>query len=290
MRHEVIPFKPGQDGILFRMRGSPWFSPLHFHTHDDLEFNLVVSGHGMYLTADGRFHVRGGHLFWWFPTQPHALQRMSEDFAMWVAIFPRRLLRSACCTGWSRPLLMERPPESGNGVMVLPEILEELQNVIERLASEKMRGASGDWLNAGYRFLLMSAWRATVEGAMAPSESQALHPGVYRAARLLHDAPERESLKEVAVEVGLSYEHLCREFRRQVGTTLVEYRNEQRLRRYGEVYRRRPELGRMGAALEAGFGSYAQFYRVYRKHFGCAPASQKRMNGISRGRVGYRGD
>lgn len=74
---------------------------------------------------------------------------------------------------------------------------------------------------------------------------------------------------ELAVELGVSPGHLARAFKREMGISLVEYRNRKRIDRFREVMRGRghPESLKT-AAIEAGFGSYAQFHRVHKKFGG----------------------
>lgn len=80
------------------------------------------------------------------------------------------------------------------------------------------------------------------------------------------------SLVDVARRVGVGYAHLARLFRRHTGTTLLAWRTARRL----EVFFRhcaaagpRPNL--LHAAHAAGFGSYAQFHRVFTARFRRSP-------------------
>ena len=76
----------------------------------------------------------------------------------------------------------------------------------------------------------------------------------------------------LATELGVSPGHLARSFKREMGVSLVDYRNRLRLDRFFESIQRRGGSGNLlDAALEAGFGSYAQFHRVYRKFLGTTP-------------------
>jgi AraC-like DNA-binding protein len=71
------------------------------------------------------------------------------------------------------------------------------------------------------------------------------------------------SCKEIADRLGLSHNHFTRVFRAEVGMSVVEYRNRLRLDRFSWLVQKdRPNLGE--AALASGFGSYAQFHRVFR--------------------------
>ncbi|HVY39865.1 MAG TPA: AraC family transcriptional regulator [Polyangia bacterium] len=76
--------------------------------------------------------------------------------------------------------------------------------------------------------------------------------------------------KEIADRLQISLSRLARVFKTEMGMSLVEYRNRLRLDRFGVLL----ENGRsnlLEAALDAGFGSYAQFHRVFRALRHAAP-------------------
>lgn len=78
--------------------------------------------------------------------------------------------------------------------------------------------------------------------------------------------------ERLARELGVSPGHLARSFKREMGVSLVDYRNRLRIDRFFEAIHRAGSSGNLlDAALEAGFGSYAQFHRVYRKFLGTTP-------------------
>jgi transcriptional regulator GlxA family with amidase domain len=69
--------------------------------------------------------------------------------------------------------------------------------------------------------------------------------------------------KEIAAKLDLSLSRLARVFKSEMGMSLVEYRNRLRLDRF-LVLVDRGGTNLLEAALTAGFGSYAQFHRVFR--------------------------
>jgi AraC-like DNA-binding protein len=84
--------------------------------------------------------------------------------------------------------------------------------------------------------------------------------------------------KQLAAALNTNLAHLTRAFRILMGMSLVDYRNRLRLRRFEGL------LDRGGATLkaavsEAGFGSYAQFHRVFRAHLGRSPREYLRRRG-----------
>lgn len=91
--------------------------------------------------------------------------------------------------------------------------------------------------------------------------------------------------ERLATELGVSPGHLARSFKREMGVSLVDYRNRLRLDRFFESVQRRGGGGGhlLDAALEAGFGSYAQFHRVYRKFLGATPRDTFAAAGLASG-------
>jgi AraC-like DNA-binding protein len=91
--------------------------------------------------------------------------------------------------------------------------------------------------------------------------------------RQILDSLSREppvSGEQLAKELGISPGHLARSFKSEMGSSLVEYRNRQRIERFfATVDRGGSNI--QEAADEAGFGSYAQFHRVFRKLIGTTP-------------------
>jgi AraC-like DNA-binding protein len=98
-------------------------------------------------------------------------------------------------------------------------------------------------------------------------EGKPRHPLVCGATQLLARDPSL-SFEELAKRLKVSRGHLTRSFKRYADTSIVDYRNEQRLAQFLDQVGRKALLD---AALGAGFGSYAQFHRVFRARFGKSP-------------------
>ena len=95
------------------------------------------------------------------------------------------------------------------------------------------------------------------------------HSIVRRVTSLLVRDPTL-SCEAMAKQLHISPGRLARTFKREAKTSIVEYRNELRLA--GFLERVDTKAGNLlQAALESGFGSYAQFHRVFRARFGRTP-------------------
>jgi AraC-like DNA-binding protein len=66
---------------------------------------------------------------------------------------------------------------------------------------------------------------------------------------------------------------LSRIFKEQTGVSISRFRNQQRVQRFLRLYGNGLRTTALAAALEAGFGSYAQFYRVFRGQTGRSPSA-----------------
>jgi transcriptional regulator GlxA family with amidase domain len=97
---------------------------------------------------------------------------------------------------------------------------------------------------------------------------------VRRAEGLLAEEPSLGG-KEIAARLDVSPSHLVRAFKADTGMSLVEYRNRLRLERFMALVDSGDE-SLLDAALDAGFGSYAQFHRVFRALRGTAPGEYVR--------------
>jgi AraC-like DNA-binding protein len=77
--------------------------------------------------------------------------------------------------------------------------------------------------------------------------------------------------RELAARLGVSESCLSRAFKSEMGFSVSQYRGRLKLERFfALVDRRRGNL--LAAALDAGFGSYAQFHRVFRAVLGKTPS------------------
>ncbi len=245
------------------------------HRHAEIELNLVTAGRAAYLLGDRRYDLTRDTLVWLFPGQDHILLDESEDHAMWIGVFKPALLAHVCVTPASAVLREADPPGQWSRRLA-SEQSARLQALFQELCEAREDTAR---YNAGLGYALLSAWTAYHEAAEQAAGPD-VHPAVERAARLLRDEAEPLSVEQIAARVGLSASRLSRLFHQQTGIALVDFRNRQRLQRFLRLYGRGRAASVLNAALDAGFGSYPQFHRVFKQQMGCSPAEyRRRMQG-----------
>jgi AraC-like DNA-binding protein len=251
---------------LYRMTGQP----RQMHHHAELEFNLVTHGTGTYLLDDRRYELVRQSLVWLFPAQEHVLLQQSADFEMWIGVFKPRLI-AAACTGAEDRLLHEANPP-GHYCRRLPLAV---MGLLSDLCAQVHQSGRPNLRNAGFAYLLLRTWEAYLAAEDIPARSD-VHPAVERAAQLIAENPGGQTLEELAAHAGLSATRLSRLFKSQTGVALVDFRNRKRIERFLEVYGSGQRMKMLEAALAAGFGSYPQFHRVFKKVMGCSPADYRR--------------
>jgi AraC-like DNA-binding protein len=280
----------GYDGFLFLAESIRNPPRLKSHCHAELELNLVVQGTITYVLSGRRFTFQPRTLLWLFPQQEHQLVDLSADAQCYIAVFTPSLIARSCRTPMYAGLKREDIDRDG----VLRTVLEPVTfDLIRKTMDSLMHGSldsdilnreagfgvgSGfryehgdpDGLNAGLQHLLLLSWRSMKTGNVL-SDAVALHPAVRRALKLLSEGNCEQDLCELAASCGVSESYLSRTFSQQIGVSLSRYRNSLRLSRFWEFYRKAGEKSLTHAVYAAGFGSYAQFYKVFSQAYGCGP-------------------
>lgn len=265
---EKLPVPPAHDGAIWLHA-----SPYHFrqkHRHEELEVNLVISGTARYLLDDRTYQLEAGSMIWLFPGQNHLLLEKSPDYRMWILVFRPRLLRRVCRDP-SRRVLLEQAPSGIFCQQLHPGRTRELHRAFTDLHA---RQADAPRLNAGLACALLDAWDAFRHADHAVVSAD-VHPAVKRAAELLRRSPGNTNLAALARQAGLSRTRLSELFRQQTGVSLVDFRNRVRLERFAEHQAAAPNTTLLASALDAGFGSYQQFYRIHRRHTGRRPGESR---------------
>lgn len=278
------------DGFLYlaeSVLNPPVLSP---HRHLELELNVVAEGRITYVFDGRRLTFEKRALVWMFPAQEHQLIDRSADARYYVAVFKPEMIGNACRGEDYRPL--GESGEPGGPVMhcdLEPGGFEHLCRIMDELMADgpdaatlnreagfgaatdfTYRHADPDWLNSGLRHLLLLSWRLQ-RGRHGRNRAIDLHPGVARAIDLLGKPDTPQDLKALARLCGMSPAYLSRLFRRQVGVPLTRYRNSVRLARFWQIHRDGGSKTLLESVYAAGFGSYAQFYRVFTETHGSGP-------------------
>lgn len=258
---ETLPIPPGQHGIIWPHRGNHYDHPRHRHVA--LEVNLVVAGRGHYEVQGRCQALAPGSVLFIQPGQDHYVEERTRDFEMWILALQPELLerieRDGASSGTS---------DAADSCRVLSgDDVRWLDRDILRLSGNTSRA----FLHAGLAYVMTGLDEGFRRSSSAPAA--ATMPEVWRCAELLEEDPSL-SRDVLAERLGCNPDALSRAFPRELGVHLVDYRNRVRIRRFLRLASQRPTL--LAACLEAGFGSYPQFHRVFVAETGLTPRAYLR--------------
>jgi AraC-like DNA-binding protein len=248
-----------------------YIRPPHFH--GQLECLLITRGSATLYLGTRASRVRGGELCWVLPGVPHVMGEFSDDLDMWVVQFDSSLVESAWRRATGGADGEAHGPFEGWSVPLG-----------EKLAGRTIVGVTGAESRA-LSDLAASVWTADDrrEARTALSELCALTLRVTLAnidlrrelsigelaSCLLLSSPAIDR-GAAAAEIGVSEGFLSRTVHRDLGVTFVEHRARTRVAHFLALVRR-GNLNLLSASLDAGFGSYSQFFRTFSRVSGWRP-------------------
>lgn len=266
--------RPGFGGVVVKFSDHRWYLR-EWHAHEALEVNLVIRGSGSVLLEDRRYPLLPGHLIWLWPGQRHIPADWSSDMLMWIVEwqpeFFTLLRRARARAGESfKPGDFQR-----YGCRRLDSrLLLHMQGILSGISVME----NADAFHRGLEFALLALWDSFLQAA--PTEETAyLHAKLIPVISALNDPHNDRTLHQLAHMVGVSPYYLSVLFRKQTGTSIPEYRNRIRMNRFFTLFRTKPGVRLLELALESGFGSYAQFYRVFTQQAGQTPNAWLKSTG-----------
>jgi len=288
---EDLKLRGKYGGFLFladAARGIPW---LKTHQHAELEINVVARGTVTYVVGKSSYTFHQGECLWLFPGQPHRCIDRTPDALYYVVQFKPSLITRCCHQEENAVLKKNRPPKNAVLHAILhPTKFALIKGIMDSLLEAgldsdtlnrevgyglspgfRYEHSNPDLLNSGLAHILQLAWDSH-QSSSTERRASLLHPSVLKALDILKTDTEPGSLGKLARECGVSAAYLSRTFNQQVGVPINRYRNTMRLERFWKIRSKSTRHMTLSEAVyEAGFGSYAQFSKVYRSAFGRSP-------------------
>ena len=278
------------EGLIYLVESARNPPTIKSHHHVELELNLVVRGTISYVLGERRFTFGRRTLLWLFPSQEHQLVDRTSDAENYVAVFKPRLIARSCRSVAYEGLRRDSAEVDGVLHTLLPvETFDLVRKTMDSLMEaapdadvlnrEAGFGVNSDFrydhrdpdgLNAGLHHLLLLCWRCQRAGKSLDG-AVSLHSAVRKALDSISKGNEKQSLHALAVRCGASEAHLSRMFTRQIGVSVSRYRNSVRLARFMGYMRQPVKMTITEAVYASGFGSYAQFHRVFTQAYGRGP-------------------
>jgi len=256
--------RPGSNGVVVSLSDKRWYLR-QWHAHETLEINLVLRGSGQVLLENRRYPLLPGHLIWLWPGQWHVPSGWSSDMRMWIVEW-----RPACFPRLRKARRRDTPSPGDPAHPFCRRLAAPALQRLDGLLSATAALSRTDVFNRGLDFALFALWDEFL-AAEPVEDCAAFHPKLEAVLGLLADPNQEFTQAQLARRVKISPYYLSALFQKQTGLTIPDYRNRLRLQEFFRRFHAHPEIRLLQHALDSGFGSYAQFYRVFAHALGMTP-------------------
>ena len=239
------------------------------HAHETAELYYFISGSGRFLIEGTEYPLNPGDLLVMRPAEVHKLFISPDVPYERIAIhFPVTLFDDIDRNHLLVRALYDRPLGTGN--LYRTEEYPALKNAFRIFTP--VRGLERFQIFSILLQVLteLAIIREQEEGPTSRSGDFGSVMVSYVNAHLF----EEISLESLAHEFGVSVSQLNRVFRKASGTSVWKYISLKRLLAAHARILRGDSASE--AAFACGFSDYSSFFRMYRKHFGCSPSSDKK--------------
>jgi AraC-like DNA-binding protein len=261
-------------GSITRHKAPEELFPPHHHEH--LEINLVESGHAKYNVNERIYTLEPRCLVFLFPAQEHMLYDRSPDFKMWNITVRQSFLNTFCKNSFLLPL-KDRDPETYFCRQLHPSAYMLYERLLLEIAEQ--RSAHPVMFRIGLSYLVSSIWKDFQENS-TPVTHSPISPHVQKAVHLLSHPDAPEGVDTLAKRLNTSPSQISRMFKREMGISITDFRNRQKLDLFTKLLSQNPQHDLLTLAMDANFGSYTQFFRIFRREMGMTPEQFRKKTNL----------
>lgn len=274
-------FPEGQQRQAVSVEHRPGLPRVTYHFHRQYELLLVRGGSGRRVIGDSVADFRGSQLVLVGPELAHSWvpgPHVGPGADFLVVVFSREALGVDLLARDDMELLARLLDAAGRG-LVFPG--DDLAGIEDRLLGMPTLPAPGKLLEllTVLERLSRREFCPLASERYARSAGQRDQENLHRALQLIHQSADEElTLAQAARSLHMSVSTFTRFFRRSMGTSFVQYRNEWRIRRACALLAQ-PDLTITQVSQQAGFGNLSHFNRQFRRIMQATPREYRRALG-----------
>ncbi|PCJ60037.1 MAG: hypothetical protein COA79_09535 [Planctomycetota bacterium] len=240
------------------------------HVHRELEVNIILSGQADYIVKGQKISLEKKSLIWLFPNQKHLLINITDDFSMIIGVFKSDFLKKLIDKDAKKNLLELDYQDNVPGIITS----KQLNSIIFNYEELTEANYGPDYFNTYLSHVCLKLWYLFLD-TKNRSVFNELPEVIERCLYLLEDEFNSMTLESIGQDLGYSASQVSRLFKKHIGTSIVEYRQKKRLDYFvsqvQSIRNKNKKINMTNLAFESGFGSYAQFHRIFKSAFGCGP-------------------
>lgn len=251
----------------FELFENPIREKFKLHTHEYYEIYIFLNGDTDYIVEGHTYNLKPYDIIILKPGEMHrAFHKSQKAYSRIVFNLYENFFKVNNCPEYLHAL-QDREPGKKNKIP--SEIVKSsgISNVIERWQKYTDNGHLNDTAISKALFIEILYLINNTEVLYNEADSFSLISGII--SYINTNFTRKITLKELEESFYVSRYHLCREFKKNTGYTIINYINSKRLNTVKELYKNGMSIGK--ACIEAGFSGYSAFYKAYSKEFNTIP-------------------
>jgi len=246
------------------------------HTHEFFEAAYVLKGRAMHIVNGKRSPISKGSMFLLNPEESHGYE-VSTGYGIEIInlfIMPSVFNDSECLKPFYNPLRHSLHLEGIENIKI-QELLDIMLNefVHKRWGYRQIIVAHLVELLVTINRIFEQQEREESLGGLSDLKKQAIRSAI-RYIESNYKEPFR--LNDIAQRARLSPNYFCEVFRKLMKKTVIEYRNEMRIREACHMIRA-SSCNITSLCFEMGFNDLTHFERVFKKHTGLSPRDYRKQ-------------
>lgn len=238
----------------------PIHSHFKLHTHDDYEVYIFLEGDTDYIVEGMTYNLEPYDMIVIRPGEMHrAFHKSQVRYKRIVFTINEEFFKCYNCPEY---LSVFNDREVGTKNKIPAEVLEAsgLKDAIKRWLKYTDYGKNKTSIYNTVFVEILHLMNNT-EVLYADEETDLLIPKVI--SYINKNFVRKITLEELEEKFYVSRFHLCREFKKHTGHTIISYVNNKRLNKVKELKKTGMSINK--ACVEAGFSGYSAFYKIYKK-------------------------
>lgn len=255
------------------------------HWHSYFEITCVMEGKGSYFVNGQEYTMEEDDIIIFNNVEPHGWKLISGNMRLLVMIFAPEFVAekmSVFDTEYLKPFV-ERGSNFKNRIGREDEINKEIRADIQAVYQEWKERKEGYSLMIKANVLriltmLIRTYQDESKSSEMLREKKAAMKRLEQAfAYIEAHYCEKITLDEVAASVYMSSNYFSSYFRKVTTISFSDYVTKMRIHHARELLRE-GKKSVTEIAMECGFNNISNFYRLYKKHVGTSPKSDKSKN------------
>ncbi|ODM28037.1 hypothetical protein A7W90_03385 [Clostridium sp. Bc-iso-3] len=248
------------------------------HVHEKYEIYYLLSGERYYFIKDQVFRIKKGHLVFINQGEMHKTTDADlPDHKRMLVYFEKRFIETL---NGSVSALLDFMAQKKYSVMELSlRDQNYIENIFREMTEEIIKKPTG--FEVQLQGLLMKLLVFISRHVDEHNEKEYFsncpkHEKIADIVKFINtNYSEQLSVGEIAERFYISQYYLCRTFKEITGYTIVQYINTVRVKEAKKLLSH-DNLKMIQVAEKTGFGSIAQFNRVFREIVGCSPLNYRK--------------